>query len=125
MDNKFRESYRLLRKEVEGPTNQLMWTAGEMDTMSYVECWLVEGKGIVIYQVLPDSVGFNEYIALTKTEKNASRLLEMVKTLKDCMKSNLENIIQAEPDPNPEFEYNIKSAEELIEDTTGVRLKKV
>ena len=121
MDKKFRESYKLLRKATEGPTSSIMWTAGEMDRMSYVECWLVEGKGIVIFQVLPEGVGFNEYIALTQTEKNASKLLEMVRTLKDYMKNNLENIIQKEP----EFEYHIKSAEELIQETTGVKLKKV
>ena len=123
MDKKFRESYNLLRKATEGPTNSIMWTAGEMDRMSYVECWLVEGKGIVIFQVLPGGAGFNEYITLTSTEKNASKLLEMVRTLKDCMKNNLDNIIQAEPEP--EFEYHIKSAEELIQETTGVKLKKV
>ena len=119
MNKKFRESYRLLRKAVEGPTNQLMWTAGEMDVMSYVECWLVEGKGIVIYQVLPEGVGFNEYIALTQTEKNASRLLEMVVSLKNSMK--------AHPDCKEGYEFGdmVSLAEELIEDTTGVKLKKV
>ena len=121
MNKKFRESYKLFRKSTEGKNPQIMWSAGEMDKMSFIECWLVEGKGIVIYQVLPDGAGFNEYIALTATEKNSTELLNMVKSLVSSMRSNLPNIIQEEP----EFEYFIKAGEELIDKITGVKLNKV
>lgn len=119
MNKKFRESYKLLLKEVETPTNSIMWTAGEMDTMSYIECWLVQSKGTVIYQVFPDGKGFNEYIVLTTTEKNASSLLIMLKSLMMSMK--------AHPDctDGSEFDDMVSLAEELIQETTGVKLKSV
>ena len=119
MNKKFKESYNMLRRSVKGTNSSIMWTAGEVDEMSYVECWIVEGKGIVIFQVLPKGVGFNEYITLTNTEKNASRLLGMVKTLIMHMKTH--------PDctEGSEFEQLTGDAQELIEQTTGVKLKKV
>ena len=119
MNQKFKESYALLRNKMKGTNSTIMWTAGEMDDVSYIECWLVDGKGIVIFQVLKNGAGLNEYVVLTQSEKNASKMIQMIKYLVSCMKSNLSNVIQKEP----EFEYYIKSGEELLEETTGVKPK--
>ena len=119
MNKKFKESYALLRNAMKGTNSSIMWTAGEMDKMSYVECWLVDGKGIVIYQILPKGAGFNEYVVLTQSEKNVSKLLSTVNSLKNSMK--------AHPDceEGSEFADFVALAEEVIEETTGVKLKSV
>ena len=117
MDKKFRESYALLRNVMKGTNSSIMWTAGEMDEMSFIECWLIDGKGIVIYQILPEGAGFNEYVVLTQSEKNASKMIDLIKSMVSCMKSNPQYPCQKEA----EFNYYIKSGEELIEETTGVK----
>lgn len=116
MNSKFRKSYALLKEAMKGPSNKILWTAGEVeDEMSYIECWQVDGKGVVIFQVLIDGHGFIEYMTPTQTERNASKLLEMVRTLMVHMKTH--------PDctKDSEFENHVSLAEELIQETTGVK----
>lgn len=115
MKEKFKKSYALLKKAIQDPKNKILWTAGEVDEMSYIECWQVEGKGIVIFQVLKDGHGFVEYMTFTKTERMASKLLTTLNSLKMSMK--------AHPDctEGSEFDDFVSLAEEVIEETTGVK----
>ena len=115
MNEKFKASYGLLRKAMEGTNNRILWTAEEVDEMSYVECRQIEGKGIVIFQVLKDGHGFVEYMTFTKTERMAWKLLSTVKSLTRSMK--------AHPDctEGSEFADFVALGEEIIEETTGVK----
>lgn len=115
MNEKFKASYDLLRKAMQGTHNKILWTAGEVDEMSYVECWHVEGKGVVIFQVLKDGHGFCEYMTFTKTEKMASKLLSTVRSLTNSMKAHPDCI------EGSEFADFVSLGDQIIEETTGVK----
>jgi len=117
MNQKFKESYKMLRESVKGTNSSILWTAGEMDDVSYIECWLIDGKEIVIYQILKGGVGFNEYVVLTQSEKNVSKLIMTVNQLNSAIKHHPDCV------KGSEFAIHSSLADKVIEETTGVKPK--